>query len=326
MVPEIELLRDQSLLPPMRHPADFAGDPDFRRTPEQEAQFDALLNEAEVLYGIPDVDPQRLAKVVEANPELRWVHVMAAGGGRRAGQGGRTLFRGAGAGDVYHLGRRTWRAAGGIRRVRRAGGRQAAAAHHGQRDHHWGDRWMMGQISEQTVLILGLGGIGREVARRLSLLDMHVLGVSRQQRMVPHVDEIIAPSQLRDAVRRADAIVIALPGTDATEGWIDAELLAEMKPGVTIVNVGRGTVIDEPALIEALQREHVGLAVLDVTASEPLDNASPLWDMPNVLLTPHTAALSDAEDRLIAEFFADNARRYLNGEALRNRVDTVEFY
>lgn len=326
MVPEIELLRDQSLLPPMRHPADFAGDPGFRRTPEQEAQFEALLNEAEVLYGIPDVDPQRLAKVVETNPGLRWVHVMAAGGGGQVKAAGlssdaleRVMFT---TSAGVHGGPLAEYAVFGVL----AGAKQLPRIMAQQRDHHWGDRWMMGQISEQQVLILGLGGIGREVARRLSLLDMHVLGVSRQQRMVPHVDEIIPPSQLRDGVRRADAIVIALPGTDATEGLIDAELLAEMKPGVTIVNVGRGTVIDEPALIEALQRQHVGLAVLDVTASEPLDNASPLWDLPNVLLTPHTAALSDAEDRLIAEFFADNARRYLNGEALRNRVDTVEFY
>jgi phosphoglycerate dehydrogenase-like enzyme len=103
-------------------------------------------------------------------------------------------------------------------------------------------------------------------------------------------------------------------------------VLAAVKPGITIVNVGRGTTVDEPALIDALADGRVGLAVLDVTYSEPLAADSPLWDLPNVVIAPHTAAISPHEPRLITELFADNARRLLDGEELRNRVDTVEFY
>lgn len=324
--PRLELLRDQSLLPPMRHPADFAGDPAFKRSADQEAQFDALLSEAEILYGIPDVDPGRLARVVERNSALRWVHVMAAGGGSQVKaaelapeQLERVRFT---TSAGVHGGPLAEYAVFGVL----AGAKHLPRVLRQQRAHEWSDRWMMGQISEQSVLLLGLGGIGREIARKLSLLGMHVMGCSRHQRPVEYVDEIVSPEQLHEAAARADAVVSSLPGTQATQGMIDKALLAAMKPGVTFVNVGRGSVVNEPDLIEALQSGHVGIAVLDVTAVEPLAEASPLWDLPNVILTPHTAALSAFEERRIAELFVENARRYLEGEALVNQVDTVEFY
>jgi len=120
--------------------------------------------------------------------------------------------------------------------------------------------------------------------------------------------------------------VITLPGTDATTGLISRDLLAAAKPGIVVVNVGRGTVVDEPALVDALRSGAVSSAYLDVFATEPLPDDSPLWAMPNVIVSPHTAALSPAEDRRIAELFADNLRRYLDGAPLRNVVDTHDFY
>jgi phosphoglycerate dehydrogenase-like enzyme len=107
---------------------------------------------------------------------------------------------------------------------------------------------------------------------------------------------------------------------------LDEPFFRAIRSGATVVNVGRGTVIDETALIGALQDGSVGFAALDVVASEPLAADSPLWDMPTVLISPHTAALNSAEDRRIAELFADNATRFLDGRELRNRVDTVDFY
>jgi phosphoglycerate dehydrogenase-like enzyme len=123
-----------------------------------------------------------------------------------------------------------------------------------------------------------------------------------------------------------DGIVVTLPGTAATEGLMSAEVFAAVKPGVTVVSVGRGTVIDERALIDALRDGRVGFAALDVFADEPLAVDSPLWQHPRVLVSPHTAALNPAEDRLIAELFARNATRLLDSRPLINRVDTVEFY
>jgi phosphoglycerate dehydrogenase-like enzyme len=136
----------------------------------------------------------------------------------------------------------------------------------------------------------------------------------------------VHPSELAAVVGRVDGIVVTLPGTAATERLVSADVLAAVRPGTTLVNVGRGTVIDEDALVGALRDGRIGFAALDVVATEPLHPASPLWDLPNVLISPHIAALTPAEGRRIAELFADNATRLLDGRRMRNVVDTVEFY
>lgn len=324
--PRIELIRDQSLYPPMRHPADFTGDPEFSRTPAQQRAFEELLDSADALYGIPDVDPAALKRTADANPRLRWVHTMAAGGGAAVKAAGLSPAQ---------LGRIAFSTSAGVH-----GGPLAEFAVFGvlagakdlprllaqQRDHTWSGRWEMRQVSEMTVLVVGLGGIGSEVARRLSALGATVVGTSRHQRPVDHVDRSIRTDQIAEVAPDVDAIVLTLPGTAATERLIGPEVLAAVRPGTVLVNVGRGTVVDEDALLQALREGRIGFAALDVFATEPLPADSPLWDEPNVLVSPHTAALNAAEDRLIAELFAANATRLLDGEELRNVVDTVAFY
>ena len=324
--PRIDLIRDQSLYPPMRHPADFSGDPDFRRTPEQQRTFEAMIDTAEALYGVPDVDPVALRRTVEANPGLRWVHTMAAGGGGQvkaaelsAEQLERTAFT---TSAGVHGGPLAEFAIFGLL----AGAKDLPHLQSLQRQHHWAGRWEMKQVSEMTVLVAGLGGIGVEVVRRLAALGARVIGTSRNARPVEHVDLVIKPDEIAAHVSGVDAIISTLPGTEATEKLIGAEVLGNVKPGTILVNVGRGTVIDEDALAVALDEGRIGFAALDVFAVEPLPADSPLWDAPNVLVSPHTAALNVAEDRLIAELFAANATRLLDGADLVNRVDTVDFY
>src|SRR5207248_142293 len=111
-----------------------------------------------------------------------------------------------------------------------------------------------------------------------------------------------------------------------TRGMLDAQALERIKPGAVLVNVGRGTVIDEPALVQALRKGRLSGAALDVFATEPLPAQSPLWDLPNVLITPHTAALSVRENERIVQLFIKNLRRYIRGEPLLNRVDPQRFY
>jgi phosphoglycerate dehydrogenase-like enzyme len=195
-----------------------------------------------------------------------------------------------------------------------------------QHERNWSGRWEMRQVSEMTVLVVGLGGIGQEVVKKLAGLGATVIGTSRHGKPVEHVDRLIKVEDIAATVREVDAIILTLPGTAATEKLIGAEVLAAVKPGTILVNVGRGTVVDEDALLPALRDGRIGFAALDVFATEPLPESSPLWAEPNLLVSPHTGALNTAEDRLIAELFAGNATRLLDGEELINRVDTVDFY
>jgi phosphoglycerate dehydrogenase-like enzyme len=325
--PRVELVRDHSLLPPQRHPGDHSGDPGWSRTPEQQARFEELLDSAEALYGIPDVDADALARTVEANPGLRWVQTMAAGGGATVRQAGLseeqlksiTFTTSAG----VHGGPLAEFALFGLL----AGAKTLPRLQAHQSAHHWADRWFMGQLEHQTVLVVGLGGIGIEVARRLQAFGTRVIGTSRHGGEPPEfVDELVHPDELVSVVGRVDGVVVTLPGTPATEKLVSAAVLDAVRPGTTLVSVGRGTVIDEDALVGALRDGRIGFAALDVFAVEPPAEDSPLWDLPNVLVSPHTAALDEAEDRRIAELFVENARRLLDGEPLRNVVDRVEFY
>jgi phosphoglycerate dehydrogenase-like enzyme len=324
--PRIDFIRDQALLAPSRFPGDHAGDPAFRRSAQDQARFEELVDSAEALYGVPDEKPAALARTAAANPALRWVQTMPAGGGGQVKAAGLTDDQ---------LQRIAFTTSAGVHGEPLAeyavfgllaGAKSLPRLLEQQSRAHWSGRWAMGLISEQTVLVIGLGGIGRATAPKLKALGAHVIGTSRHDVEVDGVDEVIHPERMAEVLHRVDGIVVTLPGTAATERLLGTDFFAAVRPGTTLVSVGRGTVIDEAALLAALDDDRVGLAVLDVFASEPLDASSPLWSHPHVLISPHTAALNAAEDRLIAELFAKNATRLLDGQPLINRVDTVEFY
>ncbi|MHB1171150.1 MAG: D-2-hydroxyacid dehydrogenase [Lacisediminihabitans sp.] len=324
--PRVDFIRDQSLLPPMRMPGDHAGDPAFRRSPEQQRAFEGMVDSADALYGVPDESPVALRRTADANPRLRWVHTMPAGGGtqiKAAKLSGDQLERIAFSTSAgVHAEPLAEYAVFGLL----AGAKDLPRLLDQQRDKEWSGRWPMDLISRQRILLVGLGSIGRATAAKLKALGATVVGVSRHGDPVENVDEIVSPERLVEAVAGVDGIVVSLPGTAATEGLVSAEVLTAVKPGSTLVSVGRGTVIDEAALLDALDEGRIGFAALDVFAAEPLSVESRLWTHPSVLVSPHTAALNPAEDRLIAQLFARNATRLLEGAQLTNRVDTVEFY
>lgn len=324
--PRLQVIRDHSLVPPMRGPADWSGDPDFTRTPEQQRSFEAMVDSADVLFGIPDVDAAALARTVAANPDLRWVMTTAAGGGStiKAAELDRadldrivfTTSAGVHGGTLAEFA--VFAVLAGAKGLPRLIADQSARS--------WPDRWEMRQIDEMTVLVVGLGGIGSECARRFDALGATVWGTTRSGEPVAGVDRLVPLDELVDAVSEVDAIVVTLPGTAQTTHLIGADVLAAVKPGVILTNVGRGSVIDEQALLPALDDGRVAFAGLDVFEQEPLDASSSLWSHPNVLISPHTAALSSHEAERIARRFAENATRLLDGRELRAVVDTVEFY
>lgn len=322
----IDVIFEPDLLPPMRWTGDHNGDPNFTRTPEQQARFDELCDGADALYGIPDTKPEALTRTVRANPGLRWVHTMAAGGGSQVRAANLT------ADELERLHVTTsagphsktlaeWAVFGVL-----AGAKDLPRLQAQQRDHVWGDRWAMRQVFEMTVVVVGMGHIGRQTAALFAALGARVIGVNRSIREVPGVEKVVTPDRLAEVAAEADAMVNTLPEAVDTIGLISVEVLAAIKPGCIFASTGRGNCVDEPALIEALRDGRVGYAALDVFAVEPLPADSPLWDLDNVLVAPHTAALSPAEDRLIAELFADNAVRLLDGRELRNPMDKVNFY
>jgi phosphoglycerate dehydrogenase-like enzyme len=156
---------------------------------------------------------------------------------------------------------------------------------------------------------------------------MRTIGLKRRpDAELPHVDELHPSEDLKELVPRADAVVVTLPLTERTEGMVDQEAISLMKPGCVLVNVGRGGVVDEEALIESLENRRIAGAALDVFATEPLPPESPLWDLPNVLISPHTAALAESENERIVELFQKNLRLYLQEQPLFNRVDPQDFY
>jgi phosphoglycerate dehydrogenase-like enzyme len=289
--------------------------------------FDALVDTAEALYGFPDESPEALARTVRANPALRWVHTMPAGGGAQVKAAQLSPEELARIAFTTSAGTHADPLSEFVLLGVLAGAKRLPRLQADQHRHFWPtNRVATRQVSDQTILVVGLGGIGRRAAERLAALGARVIGVHRHPVEVAGIDSIIPVEQLAEAAATADVIVLALPGTAQTRRLLSREVLAAVKPGITIVNVGRGTTVDESALIEALKDGRVEFAALDVVYSEPLAEDSPLWDLPNVLISPHSAALNANEDKRIAELFAANATRLLDHRALINRVNINEFY
>ena len=175
-------------------------------------------------------------------------------------------------------------------------------------------------LSGETVCVVGLGTLGRGVAARADALGMDVVGVKRTPTPVDHVRTVHPSPDLRAAVADATFVVVAVPLTDETEGLVGAAELEAMRDDAVLVNVARGSVVDEDALVDALQRGAIGGAALDVFETEPLPEDSPLWGMDEVVVTPHVAAMTDDYYERIAALVRENARRFDAGEPLSNQV------
>jgi phosphoglycerate dehydrogenase-like enzyme len=174
-------------------------------------------------------------------------------------------------------------------------------------------------LEGQRILVVGYGPIGREVVRLAETLGMRPL-VCRRSAQGDEPCEVRPLASLVDAVRDVDWVVVALPLTGETRSLIDADVLAAMKPGAGFVNVGRGELVDEDALVARLNDGHIGKAALDVFAVEPLPADSPLWSMPNVIVSPHSSGSTEASSARAAAIFVDNLGRFLRGESLANEV------
>ena len=199
-------------------------------------------------------------------------------------------------------------------------------SHWGQQD-IWDKTQHLTELSGQVLLIVGFGSIGRELAKRARAFDMRVWGVTRSgQGDTTHAEKILPVSQLEEALAHADYVVIAAPETKETRHLIGAAQIARMKPGARLINVGRGSLLDESALIHALETGALSGAALDVTSIEPLPPESPLWKTPNLFITPHTSAVSDRLWHRETALLMDLLERWFDGREMFNQVDFARGY
>jgi phosphoglycerate dehydrogenase-like enzyme len=209
-----------------------------------------------------------------------------------------------------------------------------------QAAHRWppDERPLITEVRGKTAVIAGYGSIGREVARQLSTLGMRIVAVKPRPEVradtsfrVPGTgdpdgsipERIVGDDGLLEAVRSADVLVVTMPLTDASRGIIGREVIAALPAGAWLINVSRGALVDEAALLDALRAGRLAGAVLDVFGQEPLPPDSPWWDAPNVIVTPHASGVTL---RFFDDLLVENVRRYLAGESLLNPVDPERGY
>jgi phosphoglycerate dehydrogenase-like enzyme len=308
----IEVLYAPDLLPTPRYTCDHTGLP-RQLTDEQQREWEGLLARAEVAF---DFDWQDPAQLSTRAPNLRWVQATSAGIG---GFVQRTTL------DRTNLLLTT---AGGIHAVPLAEFAVTGALYFlkglpylatQQRAHLW-QRYTTTQVAGRTVTVVGLGGIGRRMVSAFASLGTDVVGIGRPGRdygLDPSVP-VYSYTDIDQVLGRTDVLVLCCPLTPQTERLIGREQLQLLPTGAVLVNISRGQVVDEPALIEALRSGALGGAALDVFETEPLPVDSPLWDLDNVIVSPHSASTVSTENAALTDLFCDNLRRYLHGEPLRN--------
>jgi phosphoglycerate dehydrogenase-like enzyme len=191
----------------------------------------------------------------------------------------------------------------------------------------WDKPQHLTELNGQVLLVVGYGSIGHEVAKRAKAFDMRVWGVSRSgEGDRTHLDKLFSAAQLTEALPEADFVLLCAPETSETEHLIGAAQLAKMKRGARLINVGRGSLLDEAALIRALESGALGGAALDVAQTEPLPAESPLWKAPNLMITPHTSAVSDRLWHRETALLMELLERWFDGRELFNRVDFARGY
>lgn len=192
--------------------------------------------------------------------------------------------------------------------------------------HAWNPSAKVDPLEGKTCLILGLGKTGQAVARRMKAMGLQTVGVRARPQPTESCDEVHGMDALPDLWPRADLVVVCVPLLDSTRGLMGRDAFAAMKPSAILVDVSRGGVIEEPALLDALRSGHIRGAARDVFAEEPLPADSPFWAQENLIVTPHSSAVYDGWAAKSVRMFAENLSRYRRGEPLANIVDPARGY
>jgi phosphoglycerate dehydrogenase-like enzyme len=294
--------------------------PDDRIVPIQGDELGPVA-EADAAFG--GFAAERLRAVLAAGPKLRWVHTFSAGVDRHvpelAAYERITLTNNTGAYDVpiaEHVIAMIFAAA------KRVPEHLAA-----QSRHEWQREVPHQELRGATLVILGLGSIGTELARLASGVGLRVVGVRRDaRRPVPGVDRVVPPERFAEVAREADYLAVTAALTPQTRGMLSADILRALKPTAWVINIARGPIVDERALIDALRSRRIGGAALDVFETEPLPKDSPLWTFDNAILTPHVSNSSPKVRERSLALVTENVRRFKAGEPMLNVVDRAAGY
>lgn len=321
----VEVIYRPDLLPPTTYENDHSGPAGWRRSPEQDRAWRSLLRRAHVLW---DFDLHTDAHPLALSPGLRWVQTTSAGVGplvKRLGIAESDVIVTTASGVhaqplaefvfgalLFHT-------------------KRFAHLQREQQGRHWA-RFCTGELAGQTMAIVGPGRIGQKVAHLARCFEMTVWGLGRSHagRSAGDLgfDRLFPRADLHEMLAGTDCLVLCAPHTPETERMIGQAEFDALKPGAVFINIGRGALVDEDALIAALQRGQIGFAALDVFAQEPLPSSSPLWDLPNVLINPHSASTAYSENAKLTERFCANLERFLAGrfEEMAPRLDATRGY
>ncbi|HEY4463753.1 MAG TPA: D-2-hydroxyacid dehydrogenase [Streptosporangiaceae bacterium] len=319
-VPRVDVVYEPELLPRPRYRGDHDGHPLDLADAGRE-RWAELLKSADVMF---DFDWDQPARMPARCPNLRWVQASSAGIGgvvAEAGLAGAPFAITTAAG-VHAIPLAEFVVAGVLYLIK-----DFPRLELRKRERVW-ERFSGGELSGKSAAIIGLGAIGRHVGLTLHQLGVEVTGVSRRSGAgVPPGFRAVAPvSHLGDALDGVELLVVSCPLTAETRGLVGRRELGLLTTGAIVTNIGRGPVIDEQALLDALETGHLGGAVLDVFDQEPLPVDSRFWERPNVVVSPHSASTVAGENARLAGLFVENLRRFLDGDPLLNRYDPDRGY
>ena len=320
--PEVRVHYRPDLIPKPRYDADHVGTP-LERSLEQRETWRGLMERAEILF---DFDYTDVEVMKEHARNVRWIQASSAGIGQFVRRHqleclSATLTTAAG---VHARPLAEFVMWGILTFVK-----NYPLARAQQQKHHW-QRFHNDDLENKTLAVVGLGSIGREVAKAARGFGMRVLATKRSVEGVAAedvgVDALYPVTELHDMLGESDVVVLVAPHTPETENIIDRAAFGAMKRGALLINIGRGALVEEAALLEALRTDRLAGAVLDVAPVEPLPPEHPLWDMDNVFIFPHSASTSRNENRRLTDLFIENLRRYLDGRPLKNVFNPERMY
>jgi glyoxylate/hydroxypyruvate reductase len=318
--PCARVIYEPDLLPVPRYPCDHTG-PSRDLSAAELERWRAHAAAADVFFDFDWLDP---AGMVQRSPRLRWIQATSAGIGgfmQRTGldQAGVTVTT---AGGIHAVPLAEFAVMGALHFVK-----GVPLLRQRQRDHHW-QRYTTRQLAGRRALVVGLGGIGRRVAGSQAGLGVEVWGLGREGSAydIHGLTPVLTKASLDEALPAIDILVLACPLTAETEGLIGARQLSLLPQRAVLINIARGPVVDQGALADALRDGRLAGACLDVFATEPLPPDDPLWDMENVIVSPHSASTVETENAALVDLFLDNLQRFAAGSPLRNLYDPVRGY